>query len=72
MKDLTKTFIDEIYDNPPKKVYPTKKTIAKSIDDTWSADPLDLVDYGVKNNRGYRYVLVCVDNFSQYGWAIPL
>ena len=71
-KDLTKTFIDEIYDNPPKKVYPTNKTIVKSIDDTWSADLLDLIDYGVKNNRGYRYVLVCVDNFSKYGWTIPM
>ena len=71
-KDLTKTFIDEIYDNPPKKVYPTNKTIVKSIDDTWSADLLDLIDYGVKNNRGYRYVLVVIDNFSKYGWTISL
>ena len=54
------------------KIYPTNKTIVKSIDDTWSADLLDLVDYGVKNNRGYRYVLVCVDNFSKYGRTIPL
>ena len=71
-KDLTKTFIDEIYDKPAKKIYPTNKTIVKSIDDTWSADLLDLVDYGVKNNRGYRYILVVIDNFSKYGWTIPL
>ena len=71
-KDPTKIFIDEIYDKPLKKVYPTNKTIVKSIDDTWSADLLDLIDYGVKNNRGYRYVLVCVDNFSKYGWTIPI
>ena len=71
-KDPTKIFIDEIYDKPAKKIYPTNKTIVKSIDDTWSADLLDLVDYGVKNNRGYRYVLVCVENFSKYGWTIPL
>ena len=78
-KDSIKIFIDEIYDNPPKKVYPTNKsidvnmfTIVKSIDDTWSADLLDLVDYGVKNNRGYRFILVVIDNFSKYGWAILL
>ena len=71
-KDLTKIFIDKIYDKPAKKVYPSNKTIVKSIDDTWSADLLDLIDYGVKNNRGYRYVLVCVDNFSKYGWTIPM
>ena len=29
-------------------------------------------DYGPENNRGYRYVLVIIDNFSKYGWTIPL
>ena len=28
-------------------------------------------DYGVKNNKGYRYILV-VDNFSKFGWTVPL
>ena len=67
-----KTFINEIYSKPPKKYYPTNKTDVYHIDDTWSLDILDLKDYGSKNNRGYRYVLVIVDNFSKYGWTIPL
>ena len=71
-KDLTKIFIDEVYSKPPKKNYPTKKTIIKSIDDTWSSDLLDMNDYGPKNNRGYRYLLVVIDNFSKFGWNIPL
>ena len=29
-------------------------------------------DYGPTNNRGYRYVLVTIDNFSKYGWTLPL
>ena len=29
-------------------------------------------DYGLKNNRDYRYVLVVIDNFSEFGWTIPL
>ena len=29
-------------------------------------------DYGPENNRKYRYVLVVIDNFSKYGWTIPL
>ena len=33
---------------------------------------LDLKDYGPENNRGYRYVLVIIDNFSKFGWTIPL
>ena len=71
-RDLTKTFIDEICSTPPKKNYPTNKTIIKSIDDTWSSDFLDMNDYGIKNNKGYRYILVVVDNFSKFGWTIPL
>ena len=71
-RDLTKIFIDEIYSNPPKKNYPTNKTVIKSIDDTWSSDLLDMNDYGIKNNKGYRYILVVVDNFSKFGWTILL
>ena len=67
-----KIFINEIYSKPPKKNYATNKTDVYHIDDIWSLDLLDLKDYGPKNNRGYRYVLVTIDNFSKYGWTIPL
>ena len=56
-QSLIDTFIHGIYVNPPKKYYLTNKTIVKHIDDTWSMDLLDMVDYGVKNNKGYRYIL---------------
>ena len=65
-------FINEIYSKPPKKKYVTNKTDVYHIDDIWSLDILDLKDYGPENNRGYRYVLVIIDNFSKYGWTIPL
>ena len=35
-------------------------------------DILDLKDYGPENNRGYRYVLVIIDNFSKFGWTLSL
>ena len=67
-----KVFINEIYSKGPKKNYVTNKTDVYHIDDIWSLDILDLKDYGPKNNRGYRYVLVIIDNFSEFGWTIPL
>ena len=67
-----KIFINEIYSKPPRKYYPTNKTNLYHIDDTWSSNILDLKDYGPKNNKGYRYVLVTIDNFSKFGWTIPL
>ena len=67
-----KIFINEIYSKPPKKYYNTNKTNVYYIDDTWSLDILDLKDYGPENNRGYRYILVIIDNFSKFGWTVPL
>ena len=67
-----KIFINEIYSKPPKKNYATNKTDVYHIDDIWSLDILDLKDYGPENNKNYRYVLVVIDNFSKYGWTIPL
>ena len=67
-----KIFINEIYSKGPKKNYVTNKTDVYYIDDTWSLDILDLKDYGPKNKKGYRYVLVIIDNFSKFGWTIPL
>ena len=65
-------FRNEIYSKPPKKYYATNKTNVYYIDDIWSLDILDLKDYGPENKRGYRYVLVTIDNFSKYGWTVPL
>ena len=65
-------FINEIYFRAPKKNYETNKTIIKHIDDTWSIDLLDMIDYSISNNKGYRYILVVIDNFSKFAWTIPL
>ena len=67
-----KIIINEIYSKPPKKKYLTNKTDVYFIDDIWSLDILDLKDYGPENNRKYRYVLVVIDNFSKFGWTVPL
>ena len=67
-----KIFIDEVYSKSPKKNYPTNKTMIKSVDDTWSSDLLDMNDYDPKNNRSYRYILVFIENYSKFGWTIPL
>ena len=67
-----KIFINEIYSKAPKKNYITNKTNVYYIDDIWSLDILDLKDYGPENNRGYRYVLLVIDNISKFGWTSPL
>ena len=71
-RDLTKIFIDEIYAKPPRKNYPTNKIVVKHIDQIWSIDLLDMSDYSIKNNNGYRYIFVIIDDFSKYLFTIPL
>ena len=70
--DLTKIFFDEIYSTPPRKNYPTNKVISNRIDEIWSIDLADFLDYKTSNNKGFRYIFIIIDNFSKYLWAIPL
>ena len=65
-------FINELFSKGPKKNYITNKTDVYYIDDIWSLDILDLKNYGPKNNRRYRYVLVIIDNSSKFGWTVPM
>ena len=70
-KDLTKIFIDAFYRTPPRKIYETNKTIYNHIDEIWSIDLADKIDFKISNNKGYRYKFILIDNFSNYLWAIP-
>ena len=71
-KDFIKIFIDEIYSSPPEKNYETNKIIYNHVDETWSVDLADMIDYKISNNKGYRYIFIIIDNFSKYLFAIPL
>ena len=48
-----KLFINETYSKGSKRNYVTNKTDGYHIDDVWSLDILDLIDYGPGNNRRY-------------------
>ena len=71
-RDLTKIFIDEIFSKPPRRNYTTNKIVYNHIDEIWSVDLADMIDYKISNNKGYRYIFIVIDNFSKYLWAVPL
>ena len=54
-----------------QKNSPTNRTDISHFVDVWSLDTLDLKDYGPGNNKGYRYVLVIIEKFSEFGWTAP-
>ena len=71
-RELTKIFVDEIYSKPPLRNYPTNEIIYNHIDEIWSIDLADMIDYKISNNKGFRYIFIIIDNYSKYLWAIPL
>ena len=71
-QDKIKVFIDKIYSKPPIKKYQTNKIVFNRIDEIWSIDLADMVDYKTSNNKKFRYIFVIFDNFSEFLWCIPL
>ena len=53
------------------KNYPTNKIIFNHIDEIWSIDLVDMIDFKISNNKGFRYLFIVIDNFSKYLFAIP-
>ena len=71
-KQTTKIFIEEIYSKASKRNYPTNRIIYNHVDETWSIDLADMVDYKFSNNKGFRYIFVIINNFSKNTLCIPL
>ena len=52
--------------------FPTNKIIYNHIDEIWSMDLANMVNYKTSNNKGLRYIFIILDNSSKYLWATPL
>ncbi|MEM1283609.1 MAG: DDE-type integrase/transposase/recombinase [Chlamydiota bacterium] len=62
--------VKELFAKTIKK-FPREKVTPKHIDETWS---IDLVDQSqlAKYNKGFKFILTCIDIFSRFAWAIPI
>ena len=56
---------------PKRKNYLRRKIIVNHIDEIFAADLVEMQKFS-KINKGYRYLLTCIDIFSKYAFAIPL
>jgi len=73
--DTVKEWLDKqtthtIHTTPPGK-FPTEKIIVEHLDMQWDSDLLQFADFA-KYNRGYKYLVVCIDLFSRYLWVKAL
>lgn len=56
---------------PVRRNFKRNRVLVGGIDEQWQMDLADMPSMQ-KFNDGYRYLLVCVDVFSKYEWAVPL
>lgn len=51
--------------------FPRRHVILKDIDDLWQADLMDMQSTS-KENKDNRYILIVIDSFSKFAWAVGL
>ena len=61
---------DELH-KPIRKKFQKRLVFAKNVDDIWAADLVEMQPFARFNN-GYKYILMVIDVFSKYGWAVAL
>jgi len=61
---------DELH-KPIRKKFQKRLVFAKNVDDIWAADLVEMQSLARFNN-GNKYILMVIDVFSKYGWAVAL
>lgn len=56
---------------PARRHYKTNRVIVPGIDAQFQADLVDVQTLS-RYNKGYKYLLTCLDIFSKYAWVVPL
>ena len=56
---------------PARWHYKRSRVIVPGIDAQFQADLVDLQNLS-RYNKGYKYLLTCLDIFSKYAWVVPL
>ena len=66
----TNSMANELH-RPVRHKFLKRFVFVRNVDDVWGADLVDMRKMA-KKNSGYRYILMIIDVFSKFGWAIPL
>jgi len=61
---------DELH-RPVKRKFRKRRVYVKGTNKIHASDLVDMQAFS-KSNNGYRYILMIIDTFSKYGWAIPI
>ena len=61
---------DELH-KPIRRNFERRKYIVDCIDHVWGVDLADMRNLS-KENNGFKWILVIIDAFSKYGWAVSM
>ena len=56
---------------PVRYNFPRNRVIVTGIGDQWQADLVDISSLA-RFNKGYKFLLTCIDVFSIFAWVVPL
>ena len=56
---------------PMRKRFPTRSYRTLGINDLWQMDLMEMIPYS-KINKGFKYILTCIDVFSRVGSAVAV
>ena len=63
-------YLKELH-TPARRNYQRRKFTVRGLDETWQTDLVEMQLYA-RENTGYRYMLIVIDVFSKYAWAVPV
>ena len=62
--------LDELH-KPIRKKFKKRRVFTSGVDAIWAADLVEMQSFS-RSNKGFKYMLMIIDGFSKYGWAVPL
>lgn len=70
LTDTKRQVVNEIHKSA-RINFKRRRIILKSIDDLFQADLVEMIPY-YKQNKGFKYILVVINCFTKFAWALPL
>jgi hypothetical protein len=56
---------------PTRRRFTRRRVVVYGINHQWQADLVDLTTLS-SYNKGFKYLLTCIDVLSRYAWVVPL
>ena len=56
---------------PARKKFPRNRVVVFAKDSQWEADLVDVSSLS-HQNKGYKFLLTCIDVLSKFAWVVPL